>query len=66
MAGSPRGTGAPLPLRGQAFAKNVGAHADSSLTVDVPAGRPGFDGVAGLDDEVGANGTATFSAAVDG
>jgi hypothetical protein len=55
-----------LSLQAQAFAKGIGAHADSAITVDIPAGCTTFDAVVGLDDEVGANGTATFRVIADG
>ena len=58
--------GTTLSLRGETFLKGVGAHAAGSISVDVPAGCTSFSALVGVDDEVGANGSVTFTVSGDG
>jgi len=52
--------GAPLTLNGVVYAKGLGVHALSDLSLTVPAGCTRFVSSIGVDDEVGANGSVQF------
>jgi hypothetical protein len=54
------GDGGVLTINGVTFAKGLGVHAASSVTVSVPSGCTTFQATAGVDDEVGANGSLVF------
>jgi beta-galactosidase len=54
------GDGGPLRIGATTFAKGFGAHANSSITLDLPAGCSRFQSTVGLDEEVGGSGSVTF------
>jgi beta-glucanase (GH16 family) len=59
--GTAAGDGGVLSLQGKKFAKGVGVHAASQLTVLVPEGCTRFNSVVGVDDAVGHRGSVMFS-----
>jgi glucose/arabinose dehydrogenase len=58
--------GRSLLVGGVVYDKGVGVHANSQIRLDLNGRCSSFDAVAGLDDEVGANGSVSFSVLVDG
>jgi hypothetical protein len=54
------GDGNTLTINGATYAKGLGVHADSILRFPMPPGCTQFQAQAGIEDEVGANGSATF------
>jgi hypothetical protein len=52
--------GTTLRLNGVAYTKGLGTHALSDVRVSLPAGCTRFKAAVGVDDEVGANGSAVF------
>ncbi|MEV8373461.1 glycoside hydrolase family 2 TIM barrel-domain containing protein [Kribbella sp. NPDC056861] len=60
------GDGGPLVLGTITYAKGFGAHANSLITLDVPAGCTRFDATVGLDAEVGGSGSVTFEVRAGG
>ncbi|GAA0962968.1 glycoside hydrolase family 2 TIM barrel-domain containing protein [Kribbella koreensis] len=60
------GDGGPLRIGTTGYAKGFGAHANSVITLDVPAGCTRFDATVGLDAEVGGSGSVSFEVRGDG
>lgn len=60
------GDGNPLTLNGRVYAKGIGAHAASTIDIDVPVGctRLSFD--YGVDDEIRSGGSMAFVVSGDG
>jgi hypothetical protein len=58
--------GHTLTLNGVTYAKGIGAHANSEVTFNIPAGYDTFNAVIGIDDEVGNNGSAVFQVWLNG
>jgi beta-galactosidase len=58
--------GGPLTIGGTAYAKGLGAHAVSSVLVDLGGGCTRFRADAGVDDETGTGGSVAFEVWVDG
>jgi alpha-galactosidase len=56
----------PLSIRGQVFARGVGTHADSDLTINLRGAATCFEAEVGIDDEARGDGVAVFSVWVDG
>jgi hypothetical protein len=54
------GDGNVLTINAAAYPKGLGVHADSILRFPMPPGCTQFQAQAGIDDEVGANGSVTF------
>lgn len=54
------GDGGPITIGGQTYARGLGVHAPGDLRFAVPAGCTSFSAHAGVDDEVGAQGSVTF------
>jgi beta-galactosidase len=54
------GDGIPLQVGQTPYEKGFGAHANSSITLDVPAGCTRFDATVGVDAEVGGAGSVKF------
>jgi glucose/arabinose dehydrogenase len=52
--------GHTLTIGGTTYTKGIGAHANSTITYTVPNGCTAFSAQAGLDDEIGNNGTVIF------
>jgi beta-galactosidase len=60
------GDGGPLRIGTTTYAKGFGVHANSLITLDVPAGCTRFEATVGLDAEVGGSGSVTFEVRADG
>jgi alpha-glucosidase len=60
------GDGRTLSIRGQTYAKGIGTHAPSEVTVWLGAGCREFQADVGIDDEVTSSGSATFQVVGDG
>ena len=56
----------PLSIGGRAFAAGVGTHSPGSLFIALDGGEGKFHAFAGIDDEVGKRGSATFTILGDG
>lgn len=56
--------GNTLTIHGKTFAKGLGAHADSTVTYDIPDGCTAFKAMIGVDDETG-RGSVDFSVLAD-
>lgn len=54
------GDGGPITINGVVYSKGLGVHADSILRFTMPPNCTQFQAQAGIDDEVGANGSVTF------
>ncbi|WP_411148011.1 beta-galactosidase [Streptomyces sp. A30] len=63
---SAEGDGRPLSVGGTTYAKGLGVHANSQIRVYLGGGCTRFTATAGLDDEVGDNGSVSFQAIADG
>jgi hypothetical protein len=51
---------APLTINGATWTKGLGAHATSTIRLNVPSGCTTFSALVGVDDEVGNNGSVVF------
>jgi beta-galactosidase GanA len=60
------GDGRPITLNGTVYAKGLGVHADGDVTVYLGGACSRFTAVVGVDDEVGGNGSVTFTVQADG
>lgn len=60
------GDGAPLTIGGTSYAKGLGAHAPSRVTVYLGGACASFTAQAGVDDEVGDQGSVSFRVLGDG
>jgi len=58
--------GTTLRINGVAYTKGLGTHALSDLRVAIPSGCTQFQATIGVDDEVGNNGSVTFTVSADG
>jgi hypothetical protein len=58
--------GRPITLGGTAYAKGVGCHANSTITLNLGAGAHRFVSNIGVDDEVGGAGSVVFEVQRDG
>jgi len=56
----------PLSIGGRAFAAGVGTHSPGSLFIALDGSKGNFHAFAGIDDEVGKRGSATFTVIGDG
>ncbi|MEV0775435.1 beta-galactosidase [Streptomyces sp. NPDC050428] len=63
---NPAGDGRPLSIGGTTYTKGLGVHANSQIRVYLGGGCTRFTATAGLDDEVGDNGSVTFQVIADG
>jgi hypothetical protein len=63
---SAAGDGRPLSIGGTAYAKGLGVHANSQIRVYLGGGCTRFTATAGVDDEVGDNGSVSFEVIADG
>ncbi|MFF7656156.1 beta-galactosidase [Streptomyces sp. NPDC007983] len=63
---SAAGDGRPLAIGGTTYAKGLGAHANSRVRVHLGGGCTRFTATAGVDDEVGDNGSVSFQVIADG
>ncbi|WP_461061181.1 beta-galactosidase [Streptomyces pseudoechinosporeus] len=63
---SAAGDGRPLSIGGTTYAKGLGAHANSQIRVYLGGGCTRFTATAGVDDEVGDNGSVSFEVIADG
>jgi len=60
------GDGHPITLNGVQYAKGLGVHANGDVTVYLGGNCTRLNSVVGVDDEVGSNGSVTFSVVADG
>ncbi|MDX2759460.1 beta-galactosidase [Streptomyces europaeiscabiei] len=60
------GDGRPLSIGGTTYAKGLGVHANSQVRVYLGGGCTRFTATAGVDDEVGDNGSVSFEVIADG
>jgi hypothetical protein len=60
------GDGRPLSIGGTTYAKGLGVHANSKVRVYLGGGCTRFTATAGVDDEVGDNGSVSFQVIADG
>jgi beta-galactosidase GanA len=60
------GDGRPITLNGTVYPKGLGVHADGDVTVATGGQCTRFTAVVGVDDEVGASGSVTFTVLADG
>ncbi|WP_326573666.1 beta-galactosidase [Streptomyces sp. NBC_00481] len=60
------GDGRPLSIGGTTYAKGLGVHANSQVRVYLGGGCTRFTATAGVDDEVGDNGSVSFAVIADG
>lgn len=60
------GDGRPLSIGGTTYAKGLGVHANSQVRVYLGGGCTRFTATAGVDDEVGDNGSVSFTVIADG
>lgn len=58
--------GHPLRLAGKEFKHGIGTHAQSELIIALKGNAVRFKATAGVDDEVGRQGSVIFTAAIDG
>ena len=56
----------PLHIGGTTYAKGLGVHVNSQVRVYLGGGRTRFTATAGVDDEVGDNGSVSFEVIADG
>jgi hypothetical protein len=66
VGGSNPGDGQPITLDGTVYAKGLGTNSVSDVTVYLGGNCSAFSSRVGIDDEVGAQGTVTFSVTGDG
>jgi hypothetical protein len=60
------GDGHPITLNGATFAKGLGVHANGDVSVYLGGNCSRYTATVGVDDEVGAGGSVTFSVVADG
>ncbi|PJN40256.1 beta-galactosidase [Streptomyces sp. CB02959] len=60
------GDGRPMSIAGTAYAKGLGAHADSDITVHLGGKCSRFTASVGVDDETDSAGSVTFTVLADG
>ncbi|GAA5179363.1 hypothetical protein GCM10023322_09120 [Rugosimonospora acidiphila] len=58
--------GQPLKIDGTAYSKGLGTNSVSDVTIQLGGTCSGFNSTVGIDDEVGAQGSVTFSVVGDG
>jgi alpha-glucosidase len=60
------GDGNPLTIGGTVYAKGIGTHAPSDVTLSLGGGCTSFDALVGLDDETTSDGSVSFQVLADG
>jgi hypothetical protein len=60
------GDGNPLTIGGTVYAKGIGTHAPSDVTISLGGGCTSFDALVGLDDETTSDGSVSFQILADG
>lgn len=60
------GDGRPLSIRGTTYPKGLGIHAGSDIRYNLGGACTTFNAIAGIDDEVGPNGSVVFQVWTDG
>ncbi|MEM9380296.1 MAG: NPCBM/NEW2 domain-containing protein [Planctomycetota bacterium] len=66
VGGPGAGDGTPITIGGRVFSRGLGTHATSVIAYDIGGTAFQFSSWVGIDDAVGANGSATFEVWADG